>query len=71
MNNNMSLSDKYKRETERNANLTKRLAELMKKLTDKGRLIAQQDKVIGEARVELFKLKQKLSEKMIDKNRNI
>ena len=62
MNNNMSLSDKYKREVERNANLTKRLAELMIKLADKGRLIAQQDKVISEARVELFKLKQKISE---------
>ena len=60
MNNNMSLSDKYKRETERNANLTKRMAELLKKLGDKDRLIVQQDKVIGEARVELIELKKKL-----------
>ncbi len=61
MNNNMSLSDKYKREAKRNANLTKRHAELLKRLADKDRLIVQQDKVLGEARVELMELKQKLS----------
>ena len=61
MNNNMSLSDKYKREAKRNANLTKRLAELIKKLTDKDRLIVQLDKVLGEARVEITELKLKLN----------
>lgn len=68
MSNNMSLSDKYKREVKRNANLTKRHAELLKKLADKDRLIVQQDKVMREARVELVKLKQKLSEINVDKN---
>ena len=62
MSNNMSLSDKLKREAKRNANLMKRLVELLKKLADKDRLIVQLDKVISEARVELFKLKQKISE---------
>lgn len=71
MGNNMSLSDKYKREAERNANLTKRLVELLKKLADKNRLIIQQDKVIEEVRVKLVKLKQQLSKKMIDKNHNL
>ncbi len=61
--NNMSLSDKYKREAERNANLKKRLAELFRKLADKDRLIIQQDKVIEEARVKLIELKQQLSKK--------
>ncbi len=50
-NNNMSLSDKYKREVKRNANLTKRHAELLKKLADKDRLIVQQDKVLGEGKL--------------------
>ena len=62
MNNNMSLSDKYKREVKRNANLTKRLAELMKKLGDKDRLIIQLDKVLGEARVKITVLAQKILE---------
>ena len=62
MSNNMSLSDKLKREAKRNANLMKRLVELLKKLADKDRLIVQLDKGISEARVELFKLKQKISE---------
>ena len=62
MNNNMSLSDKYKREAERNANLKKRLFELYRRLADKNRLIIQQDKVIEEARVKLIELKQKISE---------
>ena len=61
MSNNMSLSDKYKREVKRNANLTKRLTELIRILADKDRLIVQQDKVIGEARVELIGLKQIIS----------
>ena len=61
MNNNMSLSDKYKREVKRNTNLTKRLAEWMIKLSDKDRLIIQLDKVLGEARVEITKLKLKLN----------
>ncbi len=62
MNNNMSLSDKHKREVKRNANLTKRLAELLKRLADKDRLIVQQDKVIGEARVKITILAQKILE---------
>ncbi len=66
--NNMSLSDKYKREVKRNANLTKRLAELMKKLGDKDRLIVQQDKVLGEGQLKILELKQKLSEINVDKN---
>ena len=61
--NNMSLSDKYKREAKRNANLTKRLAELMKRLADKDRLIVQQDKMLGEGRLKILELKQKLSNK--------
>lgn len=61
--NNMSLSDKYKHEAERNANLKKRLAELFRKLADKNRLIIQQDKVIEEARIKLVELKQQLSKK--------
>ena len=68
MNNNMSLSDKYKREAKRNANLTKRLAELMIKLGDKDRLIVQQDKVLGEGQLKILELKQKLSEINVDKN---
>ena len=59
--NNMSLSDKYKREVKRNANLTKRMAELMKKLGDKDRLIVQQDKVLGEGQLIILELKHKLS----------
>ena len=61
--NNMSLSDKYKREAKRNANLTKRLAELMIKLGDKDRLIVQQDKVLSEGQLKILELKQKLSNK--------
>ena len=61
MSNNMSLSDKYKREVKRNTNLTKRLAELMIKLGDKDRLIVQQDKVLGEARVKIIELHNKLN----------
>ena len=68
MNKTMSLSDKYKREVERNANLTKRLAELMIKLGDKDRLIVQQDKVLGEGQLKILELKQKLSEINVDKN---
>ena len=68
MNNNMNLSNKYKRETERNANLKKQLVELFRKLSDKNRLIIQQDKVLEEVRVELVELKQQLSKKVIDKN---
>ena len=54
---NDSLSDKYKKEVKRNANLTKRMAELLKKLGDKDRLIVQLDRVLGQARVELMELK--------------
>ena len=61
MNNNMSLSDKYKREVKRNANLKKRLFELFRRLADKNRLIVQQDKVIEEARIELIELRKKLN----------
>ena len=57
MGNNMSLSDKYKREVKRNANLTKRYAELLKRLADKDRLIVQQDKVLGEAKLKIIELK--------------
>ncbi len=54
---NDSLSDKYKKEVKRNADLTKRMAGLLKKLGDKDRLIGQLDKVLSEARVELVELK--------------
>jgi len=42
----------------------------MIKLSDKDRLIVQLDKVLGEARVELFKLKQELSEISNDEDHN-
>ena len=61
MKNNMSLSDKYKRELKRNKDLAKRLAELLKRLADKDRLIVQQDRVIGEARIKIIELKNKQS----------
>ena len=62
MSNNMSLSDKLKREAKRNANLMKRLVELLKKLADKDRLIVQLDKVLGEARVKIIELKKENQE---------
>ncbi len=59
---NGSLSDKYKKEVKHNADLTKRMAGLLKRLGDKDRLIVQQDKVIGEARVKITILAQKILE---------
>ena len=64
--NNMSLSDKYKREVKRNANLTKRHAELMKRLADKDRLAVERDRLLGEQNLEILELKKKLSKENID-----
>ncbi len=61
MKNNMSLSDKYKREVKRNKNLTQRMADLLKKLGDKDKLIVKQDRLLGERNLEIVELKKIIS----------
>lgn len=57
MNNNMSLSDKYKREVKRNKNLTERHAKLLITLSNKDKLIVEQARIIGERNLEILNLK--------------
>lgn len=60
MSNNMSLSDKYKREAKRNANLTKRMAVLLNKLGEQDKLIVKQDFMLGERNLEIAGLKEEI-----------
>ena len=62
MKNNMSLSDKYKREVKRNKHLTTQHAKLLVKLQAKDKLAVERDRLIGEQNLEILELKQKIYE---------
>ena len=60
MKNNMSLSDKYKREVKRNKHLTTQHAKLLVKLQAKDKLAVERDRLIGEQVLKILWLKRSL-----------